>query len=70
MNRGFLFALCIVPFIVLATLNSAGYRYGASDQAFYVPAILERLDAGLYPRDTALIHSQSKLTAIDEAAAG
>ena len=70
MNRGLLFGACIVPFLVLATLNSAGYRYGASDQAFYVPAILERLDPGLYPRDSALIHSQAKLTAIDEAAAG
>jgi hypothetical protein len=69
-TRGFLFAVCIVPFIVLATLNSAGYRYGASDQAFYVPAILERLDPGLFPRDSALIHSQAKLTLIDEAAAG
>ena len=69
MTRGFLFAVCIVPFIVLATFNSAGYRYGASDQAFYVPAILERLDPGLYPRDSALIHSQSKLTVLDEAAA-
>jgi hypothetical protein len=69
-NRGLLFGVCIVPFIVLATLNSAGYRYGASDQAFYVPAILERLDPGLFPRDSALIHSQAKLTAIDEAAAG
>ena len=25
-------------FVVLATLNSAGYRYGASDQALYIPA--------------------------------
>lgn len=70
MNRGLLFGACIAPFLVLATLNSAGYRYGASDQAFYVPAILERLDPGLYPRDSALIHSQAKLTVIDEAAAG
>ena len=70
MTRGSLFAVCIVPFIVLATLNSAGYRYGASDQAFYVPAILERLDPGLYPRDSALIHSQAKLTVTDEAIAG
>ena len=27
----------LVLFAVLAALNSAGYRYGASDQAFYVP---------------------------------
>jgi len=29
-----------VLFCVLATINSGGYRYGASDQAFYIPAIL------------------------------
>ena len=54
------------PFLVLATLNSAGYRYGASDQAFYVPAVLERLDPALFPRDSALIRSQAKLTLVDE----
>ena len=34
-------AALLLPFILLATLNSAGYRYGASDQAFYVPAMLK-----------------------------
>ena len=34
------------------TINSAGYRYGASDQAFYAPAILKRIDPSLYPRDS------------------
>jgi hypothetical protein len=24
-------------FLVLATANGAGYRYGVSDQAFYIP---------------------------------
>jgi hypothetical protein len=51
---------------VLATLNSAGYRYGASDQAFYAPAILERADPSLYPRDSALIRSQARLTLVDD----
>ncbi len=66
MTRGAIFAACLVPFLVLATLNSAGYRYGASDQAFYLPAILERLDPALFPHDSALIGSQAKLTLVDE----
>lgn len=60
------FALCLLPFIVLATLNSGGYRYGASDQAFYVPAVLETLDPALFPRDTPLLAAQTKLTLVDE----
>ncbi len=40
--RGYgILAVSLLPFVLLATLNSAGYRYGASDQAFYAPAILE-----------------------------
>ena len=66
MNRGAILAACFVPFLVLATLNSAGYRYGASDQAFYLPAMLERLDPALFPRDSDLIGSQAKLTLVDE----
>jgi hypothetical protein len=65
-SRGAILAACFAPFLVLATLNSAGYRYGASDQAFYLPAMLERLDPSLFPRDSALIGSQAKLTLVDE----
>ena len=60
------FTFCLLPFLVLSTLNSAGYRYGASDLAFYIPAALERLDPSLFPRDGALIASQARLTMIDE----
>lgn len=60
------FALCLVPFIILATLNSGGYRYGASDQAFYVPAVLEKLDPALFPRDSPLLAAQTALTLVDE----
>src|SRR3954462_14956241 len=65
--RSFLlpFAFCLLPFLVLSTLNSAGYRYGASDLAFYIPAALEKLDPALFPRDGALIASQARLTMID-----
>ncbi len=60
------FAACLLPFILLATLNSAGYRYGASDQAFYIPAVLLRLDPSLYPRDRAVLSAQAPLTGADE----
>ena len=62
----FVFALCLVPFIALATLNSGGYRYGASDQAFYVPAILKQLDPQLFPRDAPVLAAQTRLMVSDE----
>jgi hypothetical protein len=61
-----LFAAALLPFILLATLNSGGYRYGASDQAFYAPAILEGIDVSLFPRDSELIRSQARLTLVDD----
>ena len=39
-----------LPFVVLATLNSAGYRYGASDQALYIPAV-RGIWMALFPQD-------------------
>jgi len=68
-SRARLFALLLAPFVLLATFNSAGYRYGASDQAFYVPAILDDLDPSLFPRDSDLIESQATLTVVDETVA-
>ena len=65
--RGYgILAVCLLPFVFLATINSAGYRYGASDQAFYAPAILKSIDPGLYPRDSDLIKSQARLTLVDD----
>lgn len=60
------FACCLLPFVILATLNAGGYRYGASDQAFYLPVVLENLDPELFPRDRALLAAQSTLTTYDE----
>jgi hypothetical protein len=54
-------------FLVLATSNAAGYRYGVSDQAFYIPAIIHAANPSTFPKDTALIESQAKLMALDEA---
>lgn len=60
------FLVCIVPFLLLATLNSGGYRYGASDQAFYLPAIFLHLDQELFPRDAAVLTAQTGLTLVDD----
>ena len=72
-TRHFPFTIYHLPFAVvfvfLATVNSAGYRYGASDQAFYVPAVLRHLDPALFPADAALITSQARLTLTDETVA-
>jgi hypothetical protein len=67
--RATLAAISLIPFVVLATFNSAGYRYGASDQAFYLPAVLDRLNPALFPRDSDLIASQATLTLVDDAIA-
>ena len=53
-------------FAVLATANSGGYRYGISDQAFYVPAVVRAADPEAYPRDRPLIDAQAALMWSDE----
>jgi len=57
-------------FVLLATANSGGYRFGVSDQAFYVPAIQHLLDPSLFPRDSALLEAQSSLMTSDQLLAG
>ena len=56
--------------MVVATANGAGYRYGVSDQAFYIPVVVRALDPGAFPRDAALIDAQGQLMLSDEALAG
>jgi hypothetical protein len=51
---------------VLATANAAGYRYGVSDQAFYMPVVTRALDADTFPRDGSLIDAQGRLMLADE----
>jgi hypothetical protein len=55
-----------VVFAVVATANGAGYRYGVSDQAFYIPAVIRAATPGAFPRDAALIDSQARLMILDE----
>lgn len=56
-------------FLLAVLLNAGGYRYGASDQAFYVPAVLHHLDASLFPRDWTLLGPQDRFNAFTAAAA-
>jgi hypothetical protein len=58
-----------VAFVVLATANGGMYRYGVSDQAFYIPVVTRALDPAAFPRDAALIDAQGRLMLADEALA-
>jgi len=49
-----------VAFVLVATANSGGYRFGVSDQAYYEPAVAKGVDATLFPRDSALLDVQSR----------
>lgn len=61
-----LLGLGAVLFVLLSTANGAGYRYGTSDQAFYIPVITRAIDAGLFPRDGAVIDAEGRLMLMDE----
>lgn len=56
-------------FVLIATANAGGYRYGISDQAFYLPAIEKSLNPALFPRDTPVLAAQMRLWLGDNAAA-
>jgi hypothetical protein len=56
-------------FVVVATLNSAGYRFGVGDQAFYLPAIQRHLVPESFPRDRLLIDDQDRLNVFPRGAA-
>jgi hypothetical protein len=64
--RTFVWLAASVAFVLLATANGAGYRYGVSDQAFYIPAVIHAGTPGAFPRDAALIDSQARLMMLDE----
>lgn len=53
-------------FTVVATANAGGYRYGVSDQAFYIPAIALRAHPDLFPRDRAVFEPQMRFWVGDE----
>jgi hypothetical protein len=47
-------------------MNSGGYRYAASDQAFYIPAIVRHLEPADFPRDAPLIDGQARIILVDD----
>ena len=53
-------------FVVLATANGAGYRYGVSDGAAYVPAVMLAEHPGSFPRDAPLIRTQGQFFVFDD----
>jgi hypothetical protein len=55
-----------VLFILFATANGAGYRYGVSDQAFYIPVVTRSLQPAAFPRDGSLIDAEGHLMVLDE----
>jgi hypothetical protein len=61
--------LAALAFVLVATLNSGGYRFGVGDQAFYLPAIQRHLEPGSFPRDRMLIDDQDRLNLLPRAAA-
>ena len=65
-RRPLLLAVGAVVFGALVTLNSGGYRYGVSDQAFYIPVVLEQITPGLFPHDADLIDAQDRFFVFDD----
>jgi hypothetical protein len=62
-------AIAALAFVIVATLNSAGYRFGVGDQAFYLPAVQRHLQPESFPRDRLLIDDQDRLNVFPRAAA-
>ena len=52
-------------FCLLTLLNVGGYRYGVSDQAFYIPVVQQGLEPSLFPHDAPLLAAQNQLFAFD-----
>lgn len=56
----------LIVFVLLATANGAGYRFGVSDEAAYVPAVMLAGNPALFPHDAALIRTQGQFFIVDE----
>jgi hypothetical protein len=53
-------------FVVLATANGAGYRYGVSDEAAYVPAVMLAENPAAFPHDAPLLRTQGGFFIFDD----
>jgi hypothetical protein len=63
-------AAVVAAFVLAATANSGGYRYGVSDQAFYATAVVKDLHPSRFPRDSRLLDVEAGLMWADEIVAG
>lgn len=66
MTKRLALAAGAAAFLIVATANSGGYRYGISDQAFYVPAVARATDATRFPRDSVMLAPQMRWWVGDE----
>jgi len=53
-------------FVVIATANGAGYRYGVSDEAAYAPAVMLAENPASFPRDAPLLRTQGGFFIFDD----
>ncbi|PYR80788.1 MAG: hypothetical protein DMF87_07745 [Acidobacteria bacterium] len=60
----------LLLFVVLATANGAGYRYGVSDEAAYVPAVMLAENPAAFPHDASLIRTQGQFFIFDDIMGG
>ena len=56
----------LVAFALLVTANGAGYRYGVSDEAAYVPVVMLAENPAAFPHDAALLRTQGQFFVFDE----
>ena len=56
----------LLLFVLLATANGAGYRYGVSDGAAYVPAVMLAENPASFPRDAVLLRTQGQFFIFDD----
>ena len=70
MRRLLLLTIGAIGFGCLVVLNVGGYRYGVSDQAFYIPVVLQELTPNMYPHDAPLIAAQDRFFFFDDWFAG
>jgi len=57
----------LVAFVLLVTANGAGYRYGISDQAAYVPVVMLAENPAAFPHDAPLLATQGQFFFFDDA---
>lgn len=65
-RRPLLLVAGALVFGAVLTSSSGGYRYGVTDQAFYIPVVLDEIVPGLFPLDSDLIDAQDRFFVLDD----